>query len=160
MAPLFYPADSSWILFLLYILTTAVYPRSSPPFGGGVCPIRKFGDALYISTFTVLGLRIDEVVALLLYYCLSSLYRLTHPGQWEIQSPYYLSHTYTKVSYRPIAQQAFCLNVHKNHNFKTVNVKGVPEALLGDILLNMSSFIILYGTERLRITYKQGNGHL
>ena len=33
-----------------------------------------FGDALYISIFTVLDLRIDEIVALLLYYCLSSLY--------------------------------------------------------------------------------------
>jgi hypothetical protein len=32
------------------------------------------GDILYISIFTVLGLRIDEIVALLLYYCLSSLY--------------------------------------------------------------------------------------
>jgi hypothetical protein len=32
------------------------------------------GDALYISIFTVLDLRIDEIVALLLYYCLSSLY--------------------------------------------------------------------------------------
>jgi hypothetical protein len=39
------------------------------------------GDILYISIFTVLGLRINEIVALLLYYCLSSLYRLTHPGQ-------------------------------------------------------------------------------
>jgi len=39
------------------------------------------GVALYISIFTVLGLRIDEIIALLLYYCLSSLYQLTHPGQ-------------------------------------------------------------------------------
>ena len=47
-----------------------------------------------------------------------------------IQAPCYLSHTNTKVSHRPIAQQTFCLNVHKNHNFKSVNVKGVPEAPL------------------------------
>jgi len=31
--------------------------------------------------FPHLGLRIDEIVALLLYYCLPSLYRLTHPCQ-------------------------------------------------------------------------------
>ena len=45
------------------------------------CSLVGCSDALYISIFTVLGLRIDEIVALLLYYYLSSLYRLTHPGQ-------------------------------------------------------------------------------
>ncbi|MCK4467325.1 MAG: hypothetical protein KAU60_03120 [Desulfobacterales bacterium] len=33
------------------------------------------------------------------------------------------------MSLKPtIAQQTFCLNAQKNHNFKSVNVKGVPEA--------------------------------
>lgn len=41
----------------------------------------ELGDVLYIYIFRVLDLRIDEIVALLLCYCLSSLYRLTHPGQ-------------------------------------------------------------------------------
>ena len=36
-------------------------------------PKENLGDALYISIFRVLDLRIDEIAALLLYYCLSSL---------------------------------------------------------------------------------------
>ena len=98
-------------LTVIHAVSTLVARRAGSVYGlqknGGTSISASFGTFLYISIFTILGLRIDEIVALLLYYCLSSLYRLTHPGQREIQAPCYLSHTNTKISYCPIAPTDF-----------------------------------------------------